>query len=47
MLLILALAITMPISLASCDNANLTTVTWDHAVNSWTLLNASLSSKFA
>lgn len=42
MLWIFVLALIMPISLGSCDDANLAKVTWDHAVNSQAKLKAAL-----
>lgn len=36
----------MPISLVNCEkSANLTEITWAHAVNSWKELNQTLASK--
>lgn len=41
--LFVLLAIIMPISLVSCDNVNLTAITWEHAVNSQAKLEAALN----
>lgn len=49
---IFALAIIMPIDVGLCDTTatapvNLTTITWDHAVNSQNKLKDALASKLA
>lgn len=45
MLWIFVLAIIMPISLVTCENSNLTAITWRHAVNSHAELEDALKGR--